>query len=73
MSKEDMIEMTGIVAELLPNTLFKVDLENNIRVLCHTAGKIRKNQIRIAMGDRVTVIMTPYDLTKGRITYRHRA
>lgn len=72
MSKEDTIEFMGEVVELLPNTLFRVKLENDHVVLCHTAGKIRQNRIRIAAGDRVTVGMTPYDMTKGRISYRHK-
>jgi translation initiation factor IF-1 len=72
MSKEDAIEMQGTVMELLPNALFQVTLENGSSVLCHTSGRIRQNRIRIAVADKVTVAMTPYDLTKGRITYRHK-
>jgi translation initiation factor IF-1 len=72
MSKEDSIDLAGEVAELLPNALFKVKLENGHVVLCHASGRIRQNRIRIAAADRVTVSMTPYDLTKGRITYRHK-
>ena len=70
MSKEDMIEFSGVVTELLPNAMFRVELENKHRVLAHISGKMRKNYIRILTGDAVTVEMTPYDLTKGRITYR---
>lgn len=72
MAKEDQIEMEGTVEETLPNTLFKVKLENGHTVLAHISGKMRKNYIRILRGDRVTVELTPYDLTKGRITYRNR-
>ena len=72
MSKEDQIEMQGSVRELLPNALFQVLLENGHLILCHTSGRIRQNRIRIAVADKVTVTMTPYDLTKGRITYRHK-
>lgn len=62
----------GVVSERLPNTMFKVKLENDIEVLCHTCGKMRKHRIRIIEGDKVTVEMTPYDLTKGRIRFRHK-
>ena len=72
MPKEGSIEFEGIVKELLPNAMFKVKLENNHEVLAHTSGKMRKNRIRVLAGDKVTVEMTPYDLTKGRITYRFR-
>ena len=72
MSKEDAIEFQGVVSELLPNAMFKVKLENNHEVLAHTSGKMRKNRIRVLAGDKVTVEMTPYDLTKGRITFRHK-
>ena len=72
MSKEDQIEMMGAVDELLPNAMFKVVLENDHLVICHTSGRIRQNRIRIAVGDKVTVNLTPYDLSKGRITYRHK-
>lgn len=71
MPKEDAIEMEGIVVESLPNTEFKVELENGHVVLAHISGRMRKNYIRILTGDAVTVELTPYDLTKGRITYRH--
>ena len=70
MSKEDLIEFTGTVLELLPNAMFRVKLDNDHIVLAHTSGRMRKNRIRVLAGDRVTVEMTPYDLTKGRITRR---
>ena len=72
MSKEDAIEFQGVVSELLPNALFKVKLDNDHEVIAHTSGKMRKNRIRVLAGDRVTVEMTPYDLTKGRITFRSK-
>ena len=72
MAKEDQIEMEGIVVETLPNTMFRVELENGHIVTAHISGKMRKHYIRILTGDAVTVEMTPYDLTKGRITYRAR-
>ena len=72
MSKEDMIEFSGTVTELLPNAMFRVKLDNDHMVLAHTSGKMRKNRIRVLAGDRVNVEMTPYDLTKGRITWRVR-
>jgi len=71
-AKEDQIEMEGTVIDALPNTEFKVELENGHVVHAHISGKMRKNYIRILRGDRVTVELTPYDLTKGRITYRNR-
>lgn len=71
-AKEDQIEMEGVVIDALPNTEFKVELENGHVVHAHISGKMRKNYIRILRGDRVTVELTPYDLTKGRITYRNR-
>ena len=70
MSKEDMIEFSGQVVELLPNAMFRVKLDNDHMVLAHTSGKMRKNRIRVLVGDEVLVELTPYDLTKGRITYR---
>ena len=70
--KEDHIEMEGTVIETLPNTMFRVELENGHVVMAHISGKMRKNYIRILTGDKVTVQLTPYDLTKGRITYRVR-
>ena len=72
MSKEDMIEFSGTVVELLPNAMFRVKLDNEHLVLAHTSGKMRKNRIRVLAGDRVNVEMTPYDLTKGRITFRFK-
>ena len=72
MSKEDAIEFQGVVSELLPNAMFKVKLDNDHEVIAHTSGKMRKNRIRVLAGDRVTVEMTPYDLTKGRITSRSK-
>jgi translation initiation factor IF-1 len=70
MAKEDQIEMEGTVIETLPNTMFRVELDNGHMVTAHISGKMRKHYIRILTGDRVTVEMTPYDLSKGRITYR---
>jgi len=70
MSKEDHIEMNGIVVETLPNTMFRVKLENGHIVTAHICGRMRKNYIRILTGDAVIVELTPYDLTKGRIIYR---
>lgn len=72
MAKEDLIEMDGVIKELLPNATFRVELDNGHEVLAHTAGKMRKFRIRVLTGDRVTVEMTPYDLTKGRITFRYK-
>ena len=72
MAKEEAIEMEGTVIENLPNTHFRVQLENGHTVIAHISGRMRKNYIRILMGDRVTVQLTPYDLTKGRITFRNR-
>ena len=73
MAKEELLEFPGVVTELLPNAMFRVKLENDHEVLAHTSGKMRKNRIRVLAGDKVTVEMTPYDLTKGRITFRHIA
>ena len=70
MPKEGSIEFQGVVLELLPNAMFKVKLENDHEILAHSSGKMRKNRIRVLQGDNVTVEMTPYDLTKGRITFR---
>jgi translation initiation factor IF-1 len=72
MSKEELLEFPGVVSELLPNATFRVTLENDHEIIAHTAGKMRKNRIRVLTGDRVLVEMTPYDLTKGRITYRFK-
>ena len=70
MSKQDLLEFKGKVIDLLPNAMFRVKLENGHTVTAHTAGKLRKNSIRVLQGDNVTVEMTPYDLTKGRIIFR---
>lgn len=72
MAKEDCIEMQGTILETLPNTMFRVELENGHVVTAHISGKMRKNYIRILTGDKVTVEMTPYDLSKGRIIFRSR-
>lgn len=72
MAKEDIIEFNGTVTELLPNAMFRVKLENGHEIIAHTAGRMRKNRIRVLAGDKVTVEMTPYDLTKGRISFRHK-
>ncbi|QMS85201.1 translation initiation factor IF-1 [Candidatus Xianfuyuplasma coldseepsis] len=72
MAKEDKLELEGKVVEALPNTEFIVELKNGHRVLAHVSGKIRMYYIRILPGDRVTVELSPYDLTRGRITYRHK-
>lgn len=72
MAKEEGIEMEGTIVETLPNTLFRVELENGHVITAHISGKMRKNYIRILTGDKVTVQLTPYDLTKGRITFRAR-
>ncbi|MCR4553409.1 MAG: translation initiation factor IF-1 [Succinivibrionaceae bacterium] len=72
MSKEDNIEMQGTIIETLPNTTFRVELENGHEVIAHISGKMRKNYIRILTGDKVTVQLTPYDLSKGRIVFRAR-
>ena len=69
-SQKEVIKLQGKVVEALPNTQFRVELENGHSVLCHISGKMRKHYIRILTGDKVTVELTPYDLTKGRITYR---
>ena len=72
MSKQDVIEVEGVVVEALPNAMFKVKLENDHIVLAHVSGKMRMNFIRILPGDRVTRELTPYDLNRGRITYRFK-
>ena len=72
MDKEEVLEFSGIITELLPNAMFRVKLDNNHEIIAHTAGRMRKNRIRVSVGDKVMVEMTPYDLTKGRITYRHK-
>ena len=72
MSKEDVIEIEGTVIEALPNANFQVELANGHKILAHVSGKLRMNYIRIVPGDKVTVEMSPYDLTKGRITWRSK-
>ena len=72
MAKDELMEFTGTVKELLPNAMFRVLLDNDHEIIAHTAGKMRKFRIRVLAGDRVTVEMTPYDLTKGRITFSHK-
>jgi translation initiation factor IF-1 len=72
MTKEELLEFPGVVTELLPNATFRVKLENEHEIIAHTAGRMRKNRIRVLAGDKVLVEMTPYDLTKGRITYRFK-
>ncbi|WP_019221270.1 translation initiation factor IF-1 [Bartonella senegalensis] len=72
MSKEEVLEFSGIVTELLPNAMFRVKLENDHEIIAHTAGRMRKNRIRVLTGDKIMVEMTPYDLTKGRIIYRYK-
>lgn len=72
MSKEDAIEVEGTVVEPLPNAMFRVELTNGHRVLAHVSGKIRMHFIKILAGDKVTVQLSPYDLTRGRITYRYK-
>ncbi len=72
MAKEDLVEFEGVVSEVLPDARFRVALESGHEVLAYTSGRMKKNRIRILAGDRVTVEMTPYDLTKGRINFRHR-
>ena len=72
MAKEDQIEMEGLVIETLPNTMFRVELDNGHIVTAHISGKMRKNRIRVLAGDKVTVEMTPYDLSKGRIIFRQK-
>ena len=72
MAKQDVIELEGTVLDTLPNAMFKVELENGHEILAHVSGKIRMNYIRILPCDKVTVEMTPYDLSRGRITYRYK-
>ncbi len=72
MAKEELIEFEGEVQEVLPNAMFRVTLENGHEVLAHSSGRMRKNRIRVLAGDKVTVEMTPYDLSKGRIKFRHK-
>lgn len=72
MSKQDVIEVEGTVIEPLPNAMFRVELDNGHKVLAHVSGKIRMNFIRILPGDKVTIELSPYDLTRGRIVYRYK-
>jgi translation initiation factor IF-1 len=72
MAKEDLIEFDGVVSEVLPDARFRVKLDTGHDVMAYTAGRMKKNRIRILVGDRVTVEMTPYDLTKARINFRHK-
>ncbi|MGB1361539.1 MAG: translation initiation factor IF-1 [Alphaproteobacteria bacterium] len=72
MAKEELIQFQGTVIENLPNAMFRVELENGHVIIAHNAGKMRKFRIRVMVGDKVDVEMTPYDLTKGRITFRHK-
>ncbi len=72
MAKEDLIETEGAVSELLPNAMYRVKLDNGHEVLAHSSGKLRRRHIRILVGDRVAIEMTPYDMTKGRITFRQK-
>ncbi|MFT4266700.1 translation initiation factor IF-1 [Xenophilus sp. Marseille-Q4582] len=71
MAKEELIEMQGAVTEVLPDSRYRVTLENGHEVIAYSGGKVRKNHIRIILGDKVSLEMSPYDLTKGRITFRH--
>jgi translation initiation factor IF-1 len=71
MAKEELIEMNGMVSEALPELRFRVDLENGHKLIAYTSGKMKKNHIRILAGDKVTLELSPYDLTKGRIIFRH--
>lgn len=72
MAKQNVIEQDGTIVEVLPNTMFNVELDNGVLLLCHISGKMRMNNIRIILGDRVKVELSPYDLTKGRISYRYK-
>jgi len=71
MAKEKAIEVEGVVVEALPDAMFRVELDNGYRVLAHLSGRMRRNYIRVLLGDRVTMELSPYDLTRGRITYRY--
>ena len=73
MAKDDVIVFNGVVEDKLPNTMFRVKLENGHEILAHTSGKMRKFRIRVMVGDKVDIEMTPYDLSKGRISFRHKA
>jgi translation initiation factor IF-1 len=70
MSKEDLIEMEGLVDEVLPGNMFRVKLENGVIITCYTSGRLRQNKIKMLQGDKVRIEMSPYDLSKGRVTYR---
>jgi translation initiation factor IF-1 len=72
LAKEEMIEMEGVVSEVLPDTRFRVTLDNQHVIIAYVSGKMRKHRIRILAGDKVTIEMTPYDLSKGRVTFRHK-
>lgn len=72
MSKEDLIEMDGVVTEILPNQRYRVELENGMNIQAYTSGKMRKFRIRVVAGDKVQLEMSPYDLTKGRISFRYK-
>lgn len=72
MSKEDLIEMDGVITEIMPNQRFRVELENGMNVQAYTSGKMRRFRIRVVTGDRVQLQMSPYDLTKGRISFRYK-
>jgi translation initiation factor IF-1 len=72
MAKDDLIEMEGVVNEVMPDTRFRVSLDNGHAIIAHMSGRMRKHHIRILAGDKVSIEMTPYDLTKGRITFRHK-
>ncbi|MCX9158476.1 translation initiation factor IF-1 [Niveibacterium sp. 24ML] len=72
MAKEELLEMNGVIEEVMPDTRFKVMLDNGVSVIAYASGKMRKHRIRILAGDKVTLEMSPYDLTKGRITFRHK-
>lgn len=72
MSKEEMVEYEGVIEEVLPNTMFRVTLENGHAITAYASGKIRKHRIRILAGDKVTIEISPYDLSKGRISFRHK-
>ena len=72
MAKEELIEFDGTVIEILPNAMFRVKLDNEHIIIAHTSGRMRKNRIRVLLGDKVTVEMTPYDLSKGRVIKRHK-
>lgn len=72
MAKEELLEFEGTVKEILPNAMFRVELDNGHAIIAHTSGRMRKHRIRILLGDKVTVEMTSYDLTKGRVIHRHK-